>query len=106
LVTLRQFDVLRNKGRNAKSLPYFVIIQSGYSIARDLVIVAPAYAEASFGAKIEKLHLGMRFEEEWLVLALEEMGAVAIRHLGQKAGNIEDMKYEIGKGLDFLLKGI
>jgi hypothetical protein len=106
LVTLRQFDVLRNKGRNAKTLPYFVIVQSDYSIARDLVIVVPAYAESSFGAKIEKLHLSAKFDEAFLVLALEEMGAVSIRHLGEKVGNIENINYEIGKGLDFLLKGI
>jgi CcdB protein len=106
LVTLRQFDLLRNEGRHAKTLPYFVVVQSSYSIARDLVIVVPAYAESSFGAKIEKLHLSTNFEGELLVLALEEMGAVSIRHLGQKVGNIEDMNYKIVKGLDFLLKGI
>jgi hypothetical protein len=106
VVKLLQFDILHNAGRNAKNLPYFIVLQSEQSIARDMVVVAPVYAARTFGQKIEKLHISCAFQGEELVLALEEMGAVAVRHLGPRAGNIGHLSYEIGMSLDFILKGI
>jgi CcdB protein len=105
-MALQRYDVLHNNGRNQTSLPCFIVLQSEYSRTSELVIVAPIFAADYHGALISKIHISIEIEAMPMVISLEEFGAISARNLGKNMGNFSQFDCEIGKGLDFLLKGI
>ncbi len=106
MVTLCRYDIMRNGGRNTKSLAYFIVLQSEYSRTTELVIVAPIYTVDFNGLLVDKIHISVVIEEISLVISLEELGAVSAHNFSGRIGNFDELDCDIGKGLDFLLKGI
>lgn len=107
-MVIRRFDVFRNPElRGAKAVPYLLVLQSELLDALPSVVVVPLVRRVVLaGAPAQKLNPGLSVEGDNVYMLTQQIGAVSLKSLSKRVGNLEPERAEITQALDFLFSGI
>ncbi|MEW5838490.1 MAG: CcdB family protein [Pseudomonadota bacterium] len=103
---MAQFDIYLNSGRDRKSFPYVMAVQSDLFDATRSVVVIPLTSPAN----VEKIH--PRFQpritlagEEWACVT-QLLAAIPRAALGARVGSAANDRHDIIAAIDLLFTGI
>ncbi len=102
----RQFDVHRVRFSRGSGRPAFLVnLQSDLLSTGPTVVVAPLWSILSRRSRPPvSVLVAFQAQDYWRVLT--DISYLRVQDLGKAAGNIEDMREEIIRGLDLLFTGI
>ena len=105
---MHRFDVVRNRDSgNAKRFPLLVIVQSEFLQGLPTQVVVPMVRAPKLHQRPAALLNPMAsIDGEDFVLLTQQLAAVPLGTLGARVGNLESMRDEIVRALDFLFSGI
>lgn len=106
-MVIRRFDVFRNSSlASAKTIPYFLVVQSDLLDEMDTCVVLPlAKAPAAISAASERLNPLFQIENVRVVQLTQLIAAVPSSALRKHVANLEPERDAILHALDFLFSG-
>lgn len=105
---MRRFDVVKNRDSgNAKRFPLLVVVQSEFLQGLPTQVVVPMVRAAKLRQRPALLlNPEAKVDGEAFVLLTQQLAAVPLGTLGARVGNLEPMRDDIVRALDFLFSGI
>ena len=100
---MAQFDVYRNGDAKSKDrIPYLLDIQNDLFSELSTRVVLPLVSKSDL---LHKLNIEITVRNQKLVISTQEMSAVSVNMLEDKAFSLEDEAQEIMESVNFLLMG-
>ena len=99
-----QYDVCINRGRNATTAPYFLVLQHDHMDALPTRIVAPLLRLERSSA-LSRVMVPVQVAGEDLVASMPELFSLPTKLLGPPVVNLSDRHDAIIAALDFLITG-
>src|ERR1700741_4126298 len=98
---MARFDVYKNPGKSSASVPYLLDVQSDSVSGLPTRLVIPLRARSSLAQALPPdLCPIFTIEGQEYFLATAELGAVPVKLLKSKIGNVHDRIFEIVSALD------
>lgn len=107
-MVVRRFDVFRNPSVvSAKTIPYFLVVQSDLLDEMDTCVVLPlAKTQAARRTATELLNPELQVDGTSVVQLTQLIAAVPMSALRKHVVNLEAQRNSIVRALDFLFDGI
>src|SRR5262245_9353408 len=102
---MAQFDVYRNPGADAKTIPYLLDVQSDLLADVTTRIVVPLFHAKSYGRPARRLNPVFTVEGHSVVMSTTELAGVLPIALGARVSSLADRRDEIRDALDFAFQG-
>lgn len=98
---MARYDIFKNPGKSAASVPYLLDVQSDSVSGLPTRLVIPLRLRNSLAQTLpQDLCPSLRIDGQECFLATAELGAVPAKLLKSKIGNAFDRAFEIGAALD------
>jgi len=107
-VVIRRFDVVRNPGkRDARTVPYLLVLQSELLDAIDTRVVAPLVRPLALASKkLTRVNPEFEIDGEVVIMLTQQIASVPIHVLSKRVANLGQEHTRIVAALDLLFSGI
>lgn len=107
-MVIRRFDVVPNPGkRDARAVPYLLVLQSELLDGIDTRVVAPLVRLSALARKkLTRLNPEFEVEGEAVILLTQQIASIPIQALGKPVASLGHEHSRIVAALDLLFSGI
>ena len=104
----RRFDVMRNpSARDARTVPYVLVLQSDLLEGIETRVVAPLVRRSALGGKhLARLNPEFDVDGDAVVMLTQQIAAVPVQLLKKRVASLEQEHLRIVAALDLLFSGI